>query len=1295
MYHQVQPYIRSWENRPDHKVVLLSNEATIREYRNMLRNTHEQNQAIIHQIDTSFDFNGEFLTCVSYRHPYIAREETVNAGNPVPKTIPLFTYIHTRRTEEEHDHAFHKMNRLLERKVPEFAQRNKVMISDREFQGPFFPNTTPVNCWNHMARNLEFHARDRQKMPVEHRRALNNNLYALLKSSSEENYEQRLERFFQQPQWTPEMQRYFYRHLDQDIRTKSSAFFLESIGVENPTEGVTNNASESLNNVFRKLRSKTHPRPKANLVFGLKVIEDGIDMEVIRAYHNQGSLRLTDDYRKALQRPGNQMPAMNYKTEKQYLAELAQVVGKAQKEENLVNTSTQLHLTDDPAMPTISLVAKDFIDRNAVGETTIEGRKVYSAMARDETIYNVSVDTKNPRCSCGSRTVCPHMIAVRFSIGMQTDFDVPPEFKKAYEKSLPKVPKRGTKKPKRGDTKVQSTEHVTMKTTKTIVTMNDPSMAPIEEEQEEQQLAEEENVAQHSPAHSDDLFPNIPDFSKGLPAQQVLEVLDKQLLQNEQAMRSASDTQEAFDNVLEDYNLKNLERPPEMEGLELSEVGSVKSGEQIFYVGTAPPTLADDDDEYQEFIYDEVKTAFDPNTIEEFPPKTNDSVQEDLETTNKTTNPPAEITERAELPKDQALDFKEKQHEQTELQSQPTRPDAVDKFIESALGIKITPKDIKPEDQKTPKKRQLSPTKSDPSWTPKRHQRSPIKATDVVDPEQRITRSASESTIKPPQPERTKSEDAQAETKLTEERDGMTHSPATQTKVVAENIVPTVVQQPEATEKEDEKVKASVAPVTKVLIQPTLSSMLKGKTEPHKLSKEELRQKFEENYSGELAALEAERVRRMGGKEGFIGDVDIDDPLSQRDVRLLENQYRVFVKNTDDGVKDVMAVKRINNKAYAFFPQKDHATKENIALAAYSVAACSRKVSDRSNVVTSEKVTVCTVKTNNLRKAAEEANKTTMAKVTGKQVPLSDCYCSKPMTEDDNRVNCRTCGKKFHLSCAGMPTHPRTWSCDQHKVRLKGADWAAGVQNTCPIDNHITMFSELAARNPKFLDYFNTGSHNDKALRETIELAMKERYAEAQLRWAKHRGKTNFYSSPGEELITRMDCLENFHRMAVCDNPKCPKPVTFEEVQKEIMLEADNPNEDLNALVTGTIYKKCPNKTCEDGILTVGPMEPKVPELPPPMFVLDNLREKANFESLTTLPAEVKLGDHIYEQKMIVMNDPGNHFYSFMNFDGHWLHYDGIDRRGTRFEPVRPRHYLNNTLTNSCVYTLKLPNRTV
>jgi hypothetical protein len=123
------------------------------------------------------------------------------------------------------------------------------------------------------------------------------------------------------------------------------------------------------------------------------------------------------------------LPAMNYKTQKQYLDELSNAIEKASEEETLVNTSTQLHLTEDTAMPAISLLAKDFIDRNAVGETNIEGGKWYSARARDETIYNVSVDSRNPQCSCGSRSVCPHMLAVRFAIGLQNNFHIPPEFK--------------------------------------------------------------------------------------------------------------------------------------------------------------------------------------------------------------------------------------------------------------------------------------------------------------------------------------------------------------------------------------------------------------------------------------------------------------------------------------------------------------------------------------------------------------------------------------------------------------------------------------------------------------------------------------------------------------------------------------------------------------------------------------------------------------------------------------------------------------------------------------------------
>jgi hypothetical protein len=90
------------------------------------------------------------------------------------------------------------------------------------------------------------------------------------------------------------------------------------------------------------------------------------------------------------------------------------------------------------------------------------------------------------------------MLAVRHAIGLQSDFGVPPEFKKAYEKSLPKVPKRGTKKPKRTDTiheSVAGTEPVTIRQKKMHLRVNDPHLDSIAEGDEGN--AEQDQQDQH------------------------------------------------------------------------------------------------------------------------------------------------------------------------------------------------------------------------------------------------------------------------------------------------------------------------------------------------------------------------------------------------------------------------------------------------------------------------------------------------------------------------------------------------------------------------------------------------------------------------------------------------------------------------------------------------------------------------------------------------------------------------------------------------------------------------------
>jgi hypothetical protein len=239
---------------------------------------------------------------VSYRHPYQVQKERRRAGENTPVTIPLFTYFHSRRTEECHDHAFHKMNQVLNQQIPQFAARNKIMISDREFKGPFFPNTQQASCWLHFSKNLEYNAREVYHLPQDDRKKLQNNLYALLKSSSLENYEARKQQFFREPHWTPDVQRYFNKHMYNDIKTKGAAYYLEEIGIENPKDGLTNNAAESLNNKYRKMKISGQASTKAELMVNMKILDDNWHMETVRAYYGEGQYEIFGDEYKTLKK---------------------------------------------------------------------------------------------------------------------------------------------------------------------------------------------------------------------------------------------------------------------------------------------------------------------------------------------------------------------------------------------------------------------------------------------------------------------------------------------------------------------------------------------------------------------------------------------------------------------------------------------------------------------------------------------------------------------------------------------------------------------------------------------------------------------------------------------------------------------------------------------------------------------------------------------------------------------------------------------------------------------------------
>ena len=62
-------------------------------------------------------------------------------------------------------------------------------------------------------------------------------------------------------------------------------------------------------------------------------------------------------------------------------------------------------------------------------------------------------------------------------------------------------------------------------------------------------------------------------------------------------------------------------------------------------------------------------------------------------------------------------------------------------------------------------------------------------------------------------------------------------------------------------------------------------------------------EKYEHFLKEEQDNLRTRTRETLGEQVVFQGEVDMEDDLAERDVRLLENQYRVFIKTTSSGQK--------------------------------------------------------------------------------------------------------------------------------------------------------------------------------------------------------------------------------------------------------------------------------------------------------------------------------------------------------------------------------------------------------
>jgi len=1365
----IPKYIRLESTLHDCFNYVLCHEEILEQYRKAI-DIMPTDEPLVHHLDTTYEFNKKYLSVLSFRHPALADRRT----KTTEPTIPLFSYIHQRKAKYDHDLAFWAARQAISDAVPRWEEKSKILVTDREFKSDnYMPNTKMVYCWNHLLKNLDYHARDKVKLSAEDASAAGQDLQGMLRSSSEANYIRRKREAFQNSSvWTPEMKKYFDDYLDNDIKSRAGRWYLETLNLPNAQQGLTNNPAESLNNVYANLRKDEPQKPLAKLVVDLHRLDTETARAMNMAFFSAGNYDVKQTYRQHCL-PNNQMPNFLVQRSREVIDEIAEQVRQEEEEDAAYEAAArsdmeQTSQSESEAesitsavaaaqhIPEIAALAQDCVERKRIDKMNIEGIVQYGVVGADGLTRVVNLASN--LCTCKSLNPCYHWLAARVHAGVQNNYHIPPEFKISRTAAVRKGKRahHGSKKALRIDTQHEALGSAKPRPfrqvrSKTKVQFNfEPLNLNLSDIVETSHLASVEDAPVENVASQttgvpaiDELNTSVEQLALGNEPEEE-DILsgqeDRSLTPREERRRqrvltiSGSDT-EMDESVFEEMNrtlgfgpqvpfeglLQVVDAPQHAVDVKVLSTAPLHPSVQVSYVGS--PDVKMIDVQKKKRSKRKVKQA--TVKIEEVVADTSGIQQEDYQlpsldvSASTTAEPEAEGTEgredaglielregRMEISsafEEQIEREKEKEGKRTEVTKAGQATVQQKESDEEMEGTGQTITDIE-------KGRMVAAEEMmevEKGIQQDDYQLPSLDVSASIIPDDRLIVDIAEensgfsykapvifhppTSLPPPLPpsaepeaEGTKGREDAGLIELREGRMEISSAPEEQIE----------------REKEKEGKRTEVTEAGQATVQQKESDEemeVPGETDaPIEKEKE----------GKEMEVTHQTTVGPENTKEIQIRKINLSCPLREENLRLVRDQdCNLFVHKgriLGDEFEEIEAfiAMRKGDKVVTIMREGDKFGKREEFYSAWSGAPVSN-IWGRNKFA--DKVTVIPYYTNgDLKEAAKVVSemkrfpqKSQKAK---KMITLSDCYCAKPAQKDDVTIVCKDCLTNYHPACMGNPPNTVDWSCDKHMILTGGAKWCGGegTNNTCSLDNHLTLFGELSCRDSQFWQLFNRDHPGDKAMYDTLESARHGDYGTAQLKWAGYLGKKNLDGSPGETVINHLgeSCL--FVKKGVCSYDKCPeRHQTVVQPKDQMLFFEEEITTSFAKLVTDVTVEqcmKCNEIGIEDSKLTLGPLEPKDPAKPPAFLHLTDTSQ-GTFTNACKLPRTVTLGGYEYKHTMVVQykSDKCAHFNALMNLDGQWLRYDGIDYslKNDFFSMAKPRDFAHGSFrVDSLVYTI-------
>ena len=200
-------------------------------------------EPVILHYDTLFNVGDYYLSTLSFRHKLFV-------GDPI---IPVAFLIHSRRYHSDHVEFFQSITNVIKT----LLSKQVNIVTDREFKlHNIFPIVNHIFCWNHIENDLHWYLKNNCNSTPEDLNYFVNIWKDLVRNDMEVDFDREWEMLQNNNNFLskPKVSDYFKNNLIPSFKAHSAIWILKAAGIPNPGNGITNNPSESMNAVLKRLK---------------------------------------------------------------------------------------------------------------------------------------------------------------------------------------------------------------------------------------------------------------------------------------------------------------------------------------------------------------------------------------------------------------------------------------------------------------------------------------------------------------------------------------------------------------------------------------------------------------------------------------------------------------------------------------------------------------------------------------------------------------------------------------------------------------------------------------------------------------------------------------------------------------------------------------------------------------------------------------------------------------------------------------------------------------------------------